>query len=166
MSTSLTYPTPARFRTGNRPYLWQLREEYRPAVEQALAQWYGAAEESDMGRMLMEQARRAVNEVYRDHLRDLSYDTKNSLLEELDDLNLEVHFRNLLTASVQYTVLTRCGLDLAGYLEDGDFSGIVEFSTPAVLHHLGGRLQRCLHGYSPGDRTGGQAYRAGKTRGG
>ncbi len=122
---------------GKRPYLWQLREEHRPAVDQALAQRYGAAEESDMGRMLMEQARRAVNEVYRDHLRDLSYDTENSLLEGLDEFNLEVRFRDLLTASVQYTVLTRCGMDPSQYLEDEDLSGIVEFSTPAVLHHLG-----------------------------
>ncbi len=52
---------------GKLPYLWQLREEHYAAVEQALAQRYGGAEEADMGRMLMEQARRAVNEVYRDH---------------------------------------------------------------------------------------------------
>lgn len=68
---------------------------------------------------------------------DLAYDTENSLLEELDDFNLEVRFKNLLTASVQYTVLTRCGLDPSGYLEDDDLSGITECSTPAVLHHLG-----------------------------
>ena len=48
-----------------------------------------------------------------------------------------MRFRNLLTASVQYAVLTRCGLDPADYLEDMDLAGIIEFSTPAVLHHLG-----------------------------
>ncbi len=119
------------------PYLWELREDHHTAVAEALERQYGPSEETDIGWMLMEQARRAVNDTYRDHLRDLAYDTENSLLEELDDLNLEVRFRNLLTASVQYTVLTRCGLDSSDYLEDEDLSGIIEFSTPAVLHHLG-----------------------------
>ncbi len=122
---------------GKRPYLWQFREEYHPAVEQALARRYGAAEYTDMGRLLMEQSLRVVNEVYREHLRDLSYDTKNSLLEDLDEFDLEARFWSLLTASVQYTVLTRCGLNPAGYLKDADLSGITAFSTPAVLHHLG-----------------------------
>ena len=119
------------------PYLWEMRTEHHAAVAEALEQQYGPSEEPDFGYQLMEQASRAVKEVYREHLDDLAYDVKDSLLEELDNLNLEVRFRNLLTASVQYTLLTRCGLDPADYLEDEDLSGIVEFSTPAVLHHLG-----------------------------
>ena len=85
----------------------------------------------------MEQASRAVDGAYRDYLEDLRYDTRDSLLEELDVLNLEVRYKTLLTASVQYTVLTRCSLDPSEYLEDEDLAGIVEFSTPAALHHLG-----------------------------
>ena len=119
------------------PYLWEMRSEHHTTITETLDRRYGATEETDIGWALMEQTRRAVGEVYRDHLHDLAYDTENSLLEELDDLNLEVRFKNLLTASVQYTVLTRCGLDPADYLEDEDLSGITEFSTPAVLHHLG-----------------------------
>ena len=49
---------------------------------------------------------------------------------------------NILTASVQYAVLTRCGLDPSDYLEDEDLAGITEFSTPAVLHHLGSAILR------------------------
>ncbi len=124
-------------RGAREPYLWRMGEEHHPAVLAALEQRYGPADDGDMGSQIMEMARRAVDEVYRDHLTDLAYDTRGSLLEELDDLNLEVRFRNLLTASVQYTLLTRCGLDPMEYLEREDFAGISEFSTPAVLHHLG-----------------------------
>ena len=119
------------------PYLWEMRPEHHAAVAEALERQYGPSEETDFGDQLMEQASRAVNEIYRDRLHDLAYNVADSFLEELDDLNLEVHFRDLLTASVQYTLLTRCGLDPADYLEDKDLSGITEFSTPAVLHHLG-----------------------------
>ena len=103
----------------------------------ALEQRCGSLEENDLGEQLMEAARRMVRETYRDHLTDLAYDAKDNFLEELDELNLEVRFRNLLTASVQFTLLTRCGLDPSEYLEDEDLAGIMEFSTPAVLHHLG-----------------------------
>ena len=119
------------------PYLWEMGENHHAAVLEALERRYGPAEDGDIGEQLMELAARAVNEVYRDSLTDLAYDVQNSLLEELDDLNLEVRFRDVLTASVQYAVLTRCGLDPAEFMEDGDLAGITEFSTPAVLHHLG-----------------------------
>ena len=119
------------------PYLWEMQEDHHAAVLDMLEKRYGPAEDGDIGEQLMELATRAVNEVYRDHLTDLAYDVQNSLLEELDDLNLEVRFRDVLTASVQYAVLTRCGLDPAEFMEDSDLAGITEFSTPAVLHHLG-----------------------------
>ena len=119
------------------PYLWRMRKEHHAAVAEALARRHGPTDETDIGYQLMEQASRAVNEIYSDHLTDLAYDVGNSLLEELDDLNLEVRYRRTLTASVQYTLLTRCGLDPSDYLEDEDLLGITEFSTPAVLHHLG-----------------------------
>ena len=70
-------------------------------------------------------------------IRDRAYDAEGSFLEELDEQNLDVCFRNTLTASVQFTLLTRCGLDPSAYLDDDDLRGITEFSTPAVLHHLG-----------------------------
>ena len=124
-------------RGAKMPYLWEVTQAKHDAIREALERQYGPSGEMDFGNQLMEQARRAVNAVYRDDLTDLAYDTKDSLLEELDDLNLEVRYRNLLTASVQYTVLTRCGLDPSDYLEDEDLRGISEFSTPAVLHYLG-----------------------------
>ena len=119
------------------PWLWQYRPEHWESVAAALGLRYGLAQQNDIGVQLMETARIAVNEVYRDHLRDLAYDADGSFLEELDDLNLEVRYRNVLTASVQYTLLVRCGLDPMDYLEPDDLRGIIEFSTPAVLHHVG-----------------------------
>ncbi len=124
-------------RGAKTPYLWEMGENHHAAVLEALERRYGPVGDGDIGEQLMELAARAVNEVYRDSLTDLSYDVQNSLLEELDDLNLEVRFRDVLTASVQYAVLTRCGLDPGEFMEDGDLAGITEFSTPNLLHHLG-----------------------------
>ena len=124
-------------RGAKMPYLWEMREEHHAPVLAALEARYGQTEGGDLGDRLMELAARAVQENYREHLRDLAYDAEGSFLEELDEQNLDVCFRNTLTASVQFTLLTRCGLDPSAYLDDDDLRGITEFSTPAVLHHLG-----------------------------
>ena len=124
-------------RGARMPYLWEMREEHHPAVLAALEKQYGVGSQQDLGSRLMETASSIVEESYPEYLRDLAYDAEGSFLEGLDDLNKEVCFRDTLTASVQYTLLTRCGLDVSDYLEDDDLRGITEFSTPAVLHHLG-----------------------------
>lgn len=124
-------------RGARMPYLWEMREEHHAPVLEALETRYGETAGEDLGDRLMELAARAVQEDYREHLRDLAYDAEGSFLEGLDEQNLEVRFRDTLTASVQFMLLTRCGLDPSAYLDDDDLRGITEFSTPAVLHHLG-----------------------------
>lgn len=124
-------------RGAKMPYLWEMREEHHAPVLAALEARYGETEGGNVGDRLMELAARAVGEVYRDHLNDLAYDVEGSFLEGLDELNLEVRFRDTLTASVQYALLSRCGLNPSAYLDDDDLQGITEFSTPNVLYHLG-----------------------------
>lgn len=124
-------------RGARMPYLWEMREEHHAAVLSSLESLHGETQGEDFGERLMELAARAVGESYRECLHDLAYDLEDSFLEGMDELNVEVRFRNTLTASVQYTLLARCGLDPSLYLEDDDLRGITDFSTPAVLHHLG-----------------------------
>lgn len=124
-------------RGARMPYLWEMREEHHAPVLAALGKRYGEGSREELGSRLMEIAAKAAEEACPEYLRELAYDAEGSFLEELDPLNLEVCFRNTLTASVQYTLLTRCGLNASDYMEDEELAGITEFSTPAVLHHLG-----------------------------
>lgn len=124
-------------RGARMPYLWEMREEHHAPVLAALENRYGQGSRKELGGGLMEIAAKAVEEACPEYLRELAYDAEGSFLEGLDQQNLEVCFRDTLTASVQYTLLTRCGLDPSDYMEDEELAGITEFSTPAVLHHLG-----------------------------
>ena len=78
-----------------------------------------------------------MEDTYGDYLTDLIYEKEDSFLEELDDLNIEVTFRDTLRVSVQYAVLTRCGLDASRYLDEEDLRGITNFNTIATLACLG-----------------------------
>ena len=124
-------------RGARMPYLWEMREEHHAPVLAALGKRYGEGSQKELGGRLMEIAAKAVGEACPEYLRELAYDAEGSFLEGLDQFNLEVCFRDTLTASVQYTLLTRCGLTPSDYLEDEELAGITDFSTPAALHHLG-----------------------------
>ena len=124
-------------RGGKDPWLWKLTEENRELVMERLRDTFGIDGSGDLGDLLMETAEKLVQESYGEYLPDLLYEREDSFLEELDDFNVEVLFRNTLRASVQYAVLSRCGLDVSRYLDAEDFREITNFNTTAALACLG-----------------------------
>lgn len=124
-------------RGGKDPWLWKLTEENREPVMERLRSTFGIDGASDLGDLLMEVTDKLVQESYGEYLSDLLYEREDSFLEELDDFNVEVLFRNTLRASVQYAVLSRCGLDVSRYLDAEDFREITNFNTTAALACLG-----------------------------
>lgn len=124
-------------RGGKDPWLWKLTEENREPVMERLRDTFGIDGSGDLGDLLMETAEKLVQESYGEYLPDLLYEREDSFLEELDDFNVEVLYRNTLRASVQYAVLSRCGLDVSRYLDAEDFREITNFNTTAALACLG-----------------------------
>ncbi len=127
---------------AKQPWTWQLSPEYEAVVSQAFAEQYGTVALEDIPSQLMEYAARAAAEHCKEYLSDIQYRKTNSFLEELDDQSTEVTFRNLLTASVQYMVLFRCGLNPSGYLNEDDFRAITNFNTPRMFYHLGNAVSQ------------------------
>ena len=127
-------------RGAKKPYLWEMNEEYHQDVLKQLTSLYGDITQDSFADSLMEFAERAVGEHYREFLHDLNYDLEDSFLEGLDELNVDVAFRKAVTASVQFMVLTRSGIDAREYLDDEDFREINQFNTDAVLSHLGNAI--------------------------
>lgn len=124
-------------RGGKNPWLWKMDEEYQSRVVARLAEQFGSPEGANLGDAIMEAVSRVVDENYGEYLRDLHYEVADSFLEELDELNTEVLFRNTMKASVQYAVLTRCGLDASQYIDDEDLIGITNFNNVGTLACLG-----------------------------
>ena len=118
--------------------IWIVQPEHEPEITEALENSFGELESKDFfAQALLSAARNAVADNMQDYLSELHPVTGNSFLEELDDFNVEVTFRNALQSSVGYMLLSRCGLDASEYLDDDDFRDIVNFSTPETLNILG-----------------------------
>lgn len=118
--------------------LWTMRDRYTEAVTETLENTFGElADKSHMPAALISAAYNAVDDNFPDYLSDLMYFRENSFLEELDDLNVEVIFKEILKSSVAYMALIRCGYPADKYLSLEDFQGIVNFNTMDTISRLG-----------------------------
>ena len=126
---------PAR-ENARKPYLWEMREEHEAPVLEALAKTYDGVE-GDIGTAFYNIASQLAAEYYDDNAREIGYSAEGSFLEDYEEFNLGVAFRETLTASVAYSLMSRCGIDAEGYYENGDFQYIFDFNTPAALYALG-----------------------------
>ncbi len=118
--------------------LWVMRPTFEPFVIETLENSFGALEDkSNLAAALLSTAKNAVEDNMPDYLAELKYNTKDSFLEELDDLNLEVEYRRALQNSVGYMLLTRCGVDASRYFEEDDFRDVTDFNTLQTLNALG-----------------------------
>jgi hypothetical protein len=61
----------------------------------------------------------------------------DSFLEELDEQNAEVEFKNALESSVAFMLLTRCGINAKEHYNFEDFKFVFDFNTPETVAVLG-----------------------------
>ena len=118
--------------------IWSMQPEYESEVIEALENSFGElSEKQDLAAALLSAAKNAVEDNMTDYLSELHYYKENSFLEELDDLNVEVTYRNALQNSIGYMLLSRCGIDPGEYFSDDDFRCVLDFNTPETLNALG-----------------------------
>ena len=117
--------------------IWQMDRRYEQPVMERLSDRFGGTESGDLAAVLMETAKNAVEDNLTDYLSQLKGCTKDSFLEGLDDLNIEVIYRRLTANSVAFMLISRCGLDTGDLFEPEDFRDIVNFNTPETLNAIG-----------------------------
>ena len=123
---------------GSRPVpIWQMSERYEQAVIERLSDRFGDVESTDLASVLKETAKNAVEDNLQDYMPQLKSCTQDSLLEGLDDYNIEVIYRQLAVNSVAYMLMSRCGVDTEAVFEREDFAEIINFNTPATINALG-----------------------------
>ena len=123
---------------GSHPVpIWQMSERYEQAVIERLSDRFGDVESTDLASVLMETAKNAVEDNLQDYMPQLKSCTQDSLLEGLDEYNIEVIYRQLAVNSVAYMLMSRCGVDTEAVFEREDFAEIINFNTPATINALG-----------------------------
>ena len=122
---------------ARRPFIWQMKPEHEQPIMETLADNYDIDDSDDMGNMLHGIAQNLSARYYDDNSRDIQYSVEGSFLEDYDEYNVEVAFRDAMTVSMAYALMTRCGVDPAEYIEDEDFQPIFDFNSPTAVYALG-----------------------------
>ena len=123
---------------GKDPALWVLPQDDRFFAADYLQRAYGLDEgDGGLAGTLHQAAQESVREWLPDAFDELKQDVQGTFLEELDEQNQEVEFRDLMTDSVWYVLLKRCGMDTEEYLSADSLRHITDFNDLRVLGHLG-----------------------------
>lgn len=123
---------------GKDPALWVLPQDDRSFAADYLQRAYGLDEgDGGLAGTLYRAAQESVREWLPDAFNELKQDAQGTFLEELDEQNQEVEFRDLMTDSVWYVLLKRCGMDTEAYLSADSLRHITDFNDLRVLGHLG-----------------------------
>ena len=118
--------------------IWTMHPAFEPEVIETLEATFGnLAEKENLADAVRSACHNAVADNFTDYLQDLRECREDSLLEELDDLNLEAFYRDALEVSVAYMLMTRLGLRADDYFTADEFAHVYEFNTPPTINALG-----------------------------
>lgn len=125
-------------RNGKSFRLWTVTKAYEKDVIESLENKYGELEQKET----LPQAIKSVSKILAednlpDYLDDLMNYRDNSFLDGLDELNVKVRFQELLSNSIAYSMMKRCGLNPSIYFEESDFSHIADFNSYDTITRLG-----------------------------
>ena len=122
---------------ARRVNLWELKDAHTDSVSAMLERNYGVSGKNGLAEQFESVASQLAAEYWRDHSRDILGIVADSYLEEYDDYNIEVAFKNAAAVSITYSLMSRCGMNPQDYFEHEDFFSIFDFNTPRTVAALG-----------------------------
>ena len=125
-------------RENSRPVnLWSMREEYVPAVQDALERAYGVGAGAGLDEQLETIASRLAAEYWAENKGSILGIVDDSFLYGYDEFNVGVSFRRAAETSIKYMLCSRCVEDPESCFEPEDFMDVFDFNTQAASNVLG-----------------------------
>lgn len=118
--------------------IWTMQPEYTDDVIATLESSFGDLEDKDsLAKAIMSAANNAVEDNTPDYIRDLLLSTNDTFLENLGEDSVTAMYKELLTNSIAYMMMTRLGVDTEMYFDNDDFRNVVNFNSDDTLNALG-----------------------------
>ena len=119
------------------PKLWKMNTEHENGVKEYLSSIYSIPLEKDFTSFIAEFGDALADDMVGDVIEVLTDNLSGSFAEDLDDDNLVVHVKETLSQMCAYTILSRCGYEIAEDDERFSFDYISEFNTRESIIALG-----------------------------
>jgi len=118
--------------------IWNMKPEYTDEVIDTLESSFGYLDEKNsLADAIISASSNAVEDNIPDYVGDLLVTVNDTFLEELDEDIVKSMYRQLVSNSVAFMIMTRLGIDTEPYFNDDDFRDIVNFNTQEALNALG-----------------------------
>ena len=118
--------------------IWNMKPEYTDEVIDTLESSFGYIDEKNsLADAIISASNNAVEDNIPDYVGDLLVTVNDTFLEELDEDIVKSMYRQLVSNSVAFMIMTRLGIDTEPYFNDDDFRDIVNFNTQEALNALG-----------------------------
>lgn len=123
---------------GRKVSIWQVNHKFDDEIIEDLENTYGSLEmKSNLSEAIISASYNMVEDNFQDYFTELNRVTDNSLLENLDEDTLSYYFRRIMSNSVAYMMMKRCGLTPEDYFSEDDFREITNFNTIQTITKLG-----------------------------
>lgn len=118
--------------------IWNMKPEYTDEVIDTLESSFGYLDEKNsLADAIISASGNAVEDNITDYVGDLLVTVNNTFLEEFDENIVKSMYRQLVSNSVAFMIMTRLGIDTEPYFNDDDFRDIINFNTQEALNALG-----------------------------
>ena len=125
-------------RRSSRPFSqWEINDGNVEAVSSALEDSFGAERGVSLASQLEAAAALLADEYWMGNSQDILDIVDGSSLEEYDDFNIGVSFRDAAAVSIAHTLLRRCGYEPENYFEPQDYKAVFEWDAPEAVTALG-----------------------------
>lgn len=121
--------------------LWEVKESYHNGLIETLENNFGdLVIKNNLGEAIYSATQNLVEDNFNDYLKELKEVVKYSSLKYLEENEVDGAFITLLTNSITYMVMKRCGLDPSEELNVESFNQITSFDTRQVVSRLGAAI--------------------------
>lgn len=121
--------------------LWEIKPSYENGIIETLENSFGNLEvKSNLAEAIYSASINLVEDNYQDYLVDLKEILDGSLLEGMQDIDLEGNFIVLLAKSISYMAMKRCGIEPTEHFNVSDFEMISSFNNKRVVSRLGAAI--------------------------
>ena len=119
--------------------LWEIQEEDYPEFIEMIDNKYDPFQypSNALGEIIIKMAEVIAQDNCQDYLSSLIKYNLESHLEYLEEHEIQTLFENLVSKTIAFEIINRCGLDTSLYLDEQDFYAIINFNSLDTIGQLG-----------------------------
>lgn len=118
-------------------HIWQMEEHFEADIAEHLGNIFGETNGEALPETLIQVTKNFIDDHLPDYQSQLMGFVHDSYLGDLNEQNISSIYKTLVANSVNFSVMSRCGIDPYIFFDNESFREIINFNTPETLNAIG-----------------------------